>query len=180
MDMLMALAVSIGVLIAVWVKVGAMASLAVPAGIVAWGLFYAAGGKTQGLQKVIASTLSGVEAAGVVVHPGRVLRSGGDGLGGTGGPERLRDGGRRAGRGCSARLHLGDGSRDDREEGLNRRRSTRRPDEIRQGASRVFLRRNGYARTAPATCSGFQMLILRVSGIRNTLSTKATAGTTMG
>src|SRR6266852_5409526 len=60
MDMLMALAVSIGVLIAVWVKVGAMASLAVPAGIVAWGLFYAAGGKTQGLQKVIASTLSGV------------------------------------------------------------------------------------------------------------------------
>jgi hypothetical protein len=60
MDMLMALAISIGVLIAVWVKVGAMASLAVPAGIVAWALFYAAGGKTQGLQKVIASTLSGV------------------------------------------------------------------------------------------------------------------------
>jgi hypothetical protein len=48
------------VLIAVWVKVGTMASLAVPAGIVAWALFYAAGGKTQGLQKVIASTLSGV------------------------------------------------------------------------------------------------------------------------
>src|SRR5260370_21468484 len=60
MDMLMALAISIGVLIAVWVKVGTMASLAVPAGIVAWALFYAAGGKTQGLQKVIASTLSGV------------------------------------------------------------------------------------------------------------------------
>ena len=60
MDMLMALAVSIGVLIAVWVKVGAMASLAVPAGIVAWALFYAAGGKMQGLQKVVASTLSGV------------------------------------------------------------------------------------------------------------------------
>jgi hypothetical protein len=60
MDMLMALALSIGVLIAVWVKVGTMASLAVPAGIVAWALFYAAGGKTQGLQKVIASTLSGV------------------------------------------------------------------------------------------------------------------------
>ncbi len=60
MDMLMALAISIGVLIAVWVKVGTMASLLVPAGIVAWALFYAAGGKTQGLQKVIASTLSGV------------------------------------------------------------------------------------------------------------------------
>src|SRR5947208_15231005 len=60
MDMLMALAVSIGVLIALWVKVGAMASLAVPAGIVAWAWFFAAGGKTQGLQKTIASTLSGV------------------------------------------------------------------------------------------------------------------------
>jgi Protein of unknown function (DUF1097) len=60
MDMLMAMAVSIGVLIAVWVKLGAMASLAVPAGIVAWALFYAAGGKMQGLQKVVASTLSGV------------------------------------------------------------------------------------------------------------------------
>jgi hypothetical protein len=60
MDMLTALAVSIGVLIAVWVKVGPMASLAVPAGIVAWALFYAAGGKTQGLQKVLASMLSGV------------------------------------------------------------------------------------------------------------------------
>src|SRR2546425_10039843 len=60
MDMLMALAVSIGVLIAVWVKVGAMASLAVPAGIDAWACFFAAGGKTTGLQKTIASTLSGV------------------------------------------------------------------------------------------------------------------------
>src|SRR2546426_12509384 len=60
MDMLMALAVSIGVLIAVWGKVGAMASLAVPAGIVAWACFFAAGGKITGLQKTIASTLSGV------------------------------------------------------------------------------------------------------------------------
>src|SRR3989442_11270965 len=60
MDMLMALAVSIGVLIALWVKVGARASLAVPAGIVAGALFFAAGGKTQGLQKALASTLSGV------------------------------------------------------------------------------------------------------------------------
>src|SRR5437870_13839516 len=60
MDMLMALAVSIGVLIAVWVKVGAMASLAVPAGIVAWACFFAAGGKTTGLQRTIASNLSGV------------------------------------------------------------------------------------------------------------------------
>ncbi len=60
MDMLMALAVSIGVLIALWVKVGAMASLAVPTGIVAWACFFAAGGKMQGLQKTIAATVSGV------------------------------------------------------------------------------------------------------------------------
>ncbi len=60
MDMLMALAVSIGILIAAWVKVGPMAHLAVPAGIIAWACFFAAGGKMQGLQKTIAANLSGV------------------------------------------------------------------------------------------------------------------------
>ena len=60
MDMLTALALSIGILIALWVKVGTMASLLVPAGIVAWACFFAAGGKLQGLQKTIAATLSGV------------------------------------------------------------------------------------------------------------------------
>lgn len=62
MDTLMALAVSIGVLIALWVKFGGMigVAIAVPAGIVAWACFYAAGGKTRGLQKAIASNLSGV------------------------------------------------------------------------------------------------------------------------
>lgn len=60
MDMLTALALSIGILIALWVKVGTMASLLVPAGIVAWACFFAAGGKTAGLQKTIASNLSGV------------------------------------------------------------------------------------------------------------------------
>src|SRR2546430_8750642 len=60
MDMLMSLAVSVGVLIGVGVEVGAMGSLAVPAGIVAWACSFAAGGKTTGLQKTIASTLSGV------------------------------------------------------------------------------------------------------------------------
>jgi len=58
--MLTALALSIGILIALWVKVGSMASLLVPAGIVAWACFFAAGGKIQGLQKTIAATLSGV------------------------------------------------------------------------------------------------------------------------
>src|SRR2546425_12545492 len=64
MNMLMALAVSIGVLIALWVKFGAMVApglaIAVPAGIIAWACFYAAGGKTQGLPKAIASNGSGV------------------------------------------------------------------------------------------------------------------------
>lgn len=60
MDMLTALALSIGILIALWVKVGTMASLLVPAGIVAWACFFAAGGKMGGLQKTIASNLSGV------------------------------------------------------------------------------------------------------------------------
>lgn len=64
MDMLMALALSIGVLIAVWVKVGPMVfgslAIAVPAGIVAWACFFAAGGKTTGLQKTVAANVSGV------------------------------------------------------------------------------------------------------------------------
>jgi len=60
MDMLTALALSIGILIALWVKVGTMASLIVPAGIVAWACFFAAGGKVQGLQKTIAANVSGV------------------------------------------------------------------------------------------------------------------------
>src|SRR5438105_1008612 len=60
MDRLLALAVSVGALVALWVKVGAMASLAVPGGVIAWACFFAAGGKTQGLQKAIASNLSGV------------------------------------------------------------------------------------------------------------------------
>src|SRR2546425_13256323 len=59
MDMLMALALSIGILIAAWVKLGPMANLAVPAGIIAWGCFFAAGGKMQGLQKTVAATVSG-------------------------------------------------------------------------------------------------------------------------
>lgn len=61
MDMLLALALSIGVLIAGWTYVAlGPASLPVWAGIVAWGAFFAAGGKTSGLQKTIASNLSGV------------------------------------------------------------------------------------------------------------------------
>ncbi|HET8622053.1 MAG TPA: DUF1097 domain-containing protein [Gemmatimonadales bacterium] len=59
--MLVALAISIGVLIAVWTYIAlGPAALPVWAGIVAWGCFFAAGGKTDGLVKTVASTLSGV------------------------------------------------------------------------------------------------------------------------
>lgn len=61
MDVLVALGISIGVLIAGWTYVAVgPAALPVWAGIVAWGCFFAAGGKTTGLTKTIASNLAGV------------------------------------------------------------------------------------------------------------------------
>jgi hypothetical protein len=62
MDVLVALAISIGILIAGWTYVAGLPAVALPvwAGIVAWGCFFAAGGKTAGLSKTIASNLAGV------------------------------------------------------------------------------------------------------------------------
>jgi hypothetical protein len=61
MGMLPALGLSIGVLIAVWTYLAVgVAALPVWAGIVAWACFFAAGGKTDGLVKTLAATLSGV------------------------------------------------------------------------------------------------------------------------
>ena len=61
MDPLLALGISIGVLIAGWTYVAlGPGALPVWAGIVAWGCFFAAGGKMTGLTKTIASNLSGV------------------------------------------------------------------------------------------------------------------------
>jgi hypothetical protein len=61
MDVLVALGLSIGILIAGWTYVAlGVAALPVWAGIVAWGCFFAAGGKTAGLSKTIATNLSGV------------------------------------------------------------------------------------------------------------------------
>lgn len=61
MAMLLALGVSIGVLIAGWTYVAlAVAALPVWAGIIAWGTFFAAGGKVDGLIRTVASNLSGV------------------------------------------------------------------------------------------------------------------------
>ncbi|HEX3235118.1 MAG TPA: DUF1097 domain-containing protein [Gemmatimonadales bacterium] len=61
MDVLLALGISIGILIAGWTYVAlGPGALPVWAGIVAWGSFFAAGGKMAGLTKTIASNLSGV------------------------------------------------------------------------------------------------------------------------
>jgi hypothetical protein len=69
MDALLALGLAIGVLIAGWTYVAiGVAALPVWAGIVAWGCFFAAGGKTEGLVKTIASNLSGVFWAFVALY----------------------------------------------------------------------------------------------------------------
>jgi hypothetical protein len=61
MDTLIALGLSIGVLIAIWTYIAlGVAALPVWAGIIAWGSFFAAGGKTEGLMKTLAANLSGV------------------------------------------------------------------------------------------------------------------------
>src|SRR3989442_11551744 len=118
--------------------------------------------------------------ADAFLYPGRVLRGGGHRLGGTGGSERLSDGGGRPHRGGSAGLHLGDGCRDDREEGLNPVVETTRRRDVYVRAPRVSAHAVAAQGRAAPTSSGFHMLILRVSGIRNRLSRNATAGTTMG
>jgi Protein of unknown function (DUF1097) len=74
MDVLVALGISIGVLIAVWTYVAlGVAALPVWAGIVAWGCFFAAGGKTAGLSKTIASNLSGVVWAFLALYAAKSL-----------------------------------------------------------------------------------------------------------
>ena len=77
MDVLVALAVSIGVLIAAWTYIAlGPAALPVWAGIIAWGCFFAAGGKTTGLTKTIASNLSGVVWAFLALQAAKMLGGG--------------------------------------------------------------------------------------------------------
>ena len=74
MDVLVALAISIGILIALWTYVAlGVAALPVWAGIVAWGCFFAAGGKTTGLTKTIAANLSGVVWAFLALYAAKSL-----------------------------------------------------------------------------------------------------------
>ena len=77
MDLLLALGISIGVLIAGWTYVAlGPGALPVWAGIVAWGCFFAAGGKTSGLMKTVASNLSGVLWAFVALQAATRLGGG--------------------------------------------------------------------------------------------------------
>ncbi|CAG0950056.1 Inner membrane protein YcdZ [Methylophilaceae bacterium] len=79
MDLVVALGISIGVLIAAWVYVAVGMpdlGLIVWAGIVAWATFYAAGGGADGLKKAIGSNLAGNFWAAVALYVTGVL--GGD------------------------------------------------------------------------------------------------------
>jgi len=60
MDMLTALAISVGVLVAVWVKVTTMVGMFWYVGVLGWACFAAAGGKMNGLKKVIAAGVAGM------------------------------------------------------------------------------------------------------------------------
>jgi len=65
MDMLTALAVSVAVLLAVWVKVTAVTGTAWFVGAIGWACYSAAGGKTEGLKKAIAAGIAGMIWVGV-------------------------------------------------------------------------------------------------------------------
>ena len=62
MDTLTALALSTGVLIAIWtfLSLAIFPDLSPWVGLAAWGCFFAAGGKTQGFQKTVFASLSGL------------------------------------------------------------------------------------------------------------------------
>lgn len=80
MDTQTALALSCGVLVAIWtyVSVALFPDLSPWVGVAALGCFFAAGGRTQGLQKTIFATLSGMVYVWVVMQ--LVPRFGGSAL----------------------------------------------------------------------------------------------------
>jgi hypothetical protein len=60
MDMLTALALSVGVLVAVFVKVASMMSMLWYVGVIGWACFVAAGGKFSGLKRASVAGLAGM------------------------------------------------------------------------------------------------------------------------
>lgn len=69
MNLLLALGLSIGILAGIWAQVSILPAIALPTfvGVISWACFYAAGGKKEGLLKTVASNLTGVLWAFVVV-----------------------------------------------------------------------------------------------------------------
>ena len=63
MDMVLALALVLGVLVAAWVKVGPMVGVYWFIGAIGVALFYAAGGKMNGLKKAIPAGVAGMALA---------------------------------------------------------------------------------------------------------------------
>jgi hypothetical protein len=63
MDMLTALAIVVGVLIALWVKVGGTIGVFWFIGVIGWACFSAAGGKMNGLKKAIPAGVVGMTLA---------------------------------------------------------------------------------------------------------------------
>jgi len=60
MNMVLALALSVGVLVAVFVKLGAMLSMLWYVGVIGWACFMAAGGKMSGLKRAAVGGLAGM------------------------------------------------------------------------------------------------------------------------
>ena len=60
MDMLTALAIAVGVLAAVWVKVTMTVGLFWYVGVLGWACFYAAGGRMNGLKRTITAGIAGM------------------------------------------------------------------------------------------------------------------------
>lgn len=60
MNMVLALALCVGVLVAVFVKVGAMISMLWYVGVIGWACFMAAGGKLNGVKKAAVAGIGGM------------------------------------------------------------------------------------------------------------------------
>ncbi|MCV2395649.1 DUF1097 domain-containing protein [Actinotalea sp. M2MS4P-6] len=73
MDPLLSIGIGIGVLAGVWTQVSALLALPTWIAFISWAAFYAAGGKTQGLLKVLPTTLSGVLWGFLMVQLGGLI-----------------------------------------------------------------------------------------------------------
>lgn len=73
MNLLLSLGISIGVLAGIWTALSVTLGWSTWCGFAAWAVFYAAGGKEEGLKKAIFSNLSGVFWGVVIVQISNLL-----------------------------------------------------------------------------------------------------------